>query len=696
MHGRMEYNTDLYDETTIRRMLGHYERLLEEVIINPSLPVSRISLLTPQEERQLLIEWNDTAVDYPKEKCVHELVEEQTARTPHRVAVVFEEQSVKYIDLNQRSNQLAHHLRAIGVGPDVLVAVCLDRSPDMLVAILGVLKAGGAYLPVDPALPKDRQAFMLEDAQVPILLTTSTHSGEMPPHTAIEIHFDTDWDSIATHSIENPARLSNSKHLAYVLYTSGSTGKPKGVTITHSNLVNFLASMRLEPGLNHNDTLVAVTTLSFDIAGLELWLPLYVGARVVIASREVAMDGIKLAALLDSSDATMMQATPATWRLLLETGWAGKTDLVALCGGEALSSSLVTSMLPLCKSLWNMYGPTETTIWSTLSQVQAHDGVSLGHPIANTQILIVDSHQQLVPVGVAGELCIGGDGLSRGYLNRPELTAERFIPNPFSQQADERLYKTGDLARRLADGRIEYLGRSDHQVKIRGFRIELGEIEAVLMRHPFIREGVVVAREDVEGDKRLVGYVVLAPDARFDPADLRLWIKESLPEYMVPVAWVQMDRLPLSPAGKVDRKNLPTPEYVRPELSSTFQQARTPTEELVASIYAEVLQLDKVGLHDDFFELGGHSLLGTQVVSRIRHAFQIELPLRSLFEAPNVAGLAERVETAQRQMQGLQTSPLRRIPRNQPLPLSLPSGGSGSWISSSPTIRCITSPTSSG
>jgi amino acid adenylation domain-containing protein len=663
----LEYNTDLYNAETINQILDHYCSLLEVVVQDPACRISELSFLDEREQNQLVLGWNDTAIDYPKEKCVHQLIEEQAARTPDRVAAVFQERSLSYADLNERANQLAHRLQAVGVGPEVLVAVCLERSLDMLVAILGVLKAGGAYLPVDPAFPKDRQAFMLEDAHVPVMLTTSRLSAEMPSYSGLAINLDTDWDSIATYSKENPEHLSSPDNLAYVLYTSGSTGKPKGVMITHRNLVNFLESMRLEPGLNEDDTLVAVTTLSFDIAGLELWLPLYAGARVVIASREVAMDGTALAALLHSSHATLMQATPATWKLLLETGWAGEPKLVVLCGGEALSPALVDGVLPLCKSMWNMYGPTETTIWSTISRVEAGKSISLGHPIANTQILILDSHNRLVPIGVTGELCIGGDGVSRGYLNRPELTAERFIPNPYGQDSQEKLYKTGDLARRIFDGTIEYLGRVDHQVKIRGYRIELGEIEAVLARHPSVRECVVIAREDQPGNKFLAAYLIpVDPQVHLDVEELRAYVKQSLPDYMVPTGWMEMERFPLTPNGKVSRKDLPAPDQ-RAAKAATGQMPRTLVEIRLASIWEEVLQVPSVRVDDDFFNLGGHSLLAVQMMTRAREAFGCDLSLTLLFSAPKLRDLAQIIQ-AERGKHPFQTLiPIRKTGSKPPL-----------------------------
>ena len=640
-----EYNTDLYDASTIQRWLEHFHNLLAAIIADPSRRISELDFLSDSEKHTLLVEWNNTAADYPRQRSLPDLIEAQVARVPDRVAVVFEDESLTYRELNQRANQLAHHLRAIGVIQETLVGVCLERSPEMLVAILAILKAGGAYLPIDPAFPKDRQAFMLADAKAPVLLTTSTLALTMSAHEAVEVHLDTCRPAIALQSEENLAPPADPANLAYVLYTSGSTGKPKGVMISHGNLVNFLESMRHEPGLTEEDTLLAVTTLSFDIAGLELWLPLYVGARVVIASRKVSMDGQQLIALLHSSQATVMQATPATWRLLLETGWTGEPNLVVLCGGEALSASLVSAVLPRCKAMWNMYGPTETTIWSTIDKVESDDRISLGYPIANTQIVILDGNAQLAPIGINGELCIGGDGVSHGYLNQPELTAEKFILNPFSSNSGARLYRTGDLARRLPDGRLEFAGRIDHQVKIRGFRIELGEIETVLARNLDVRECVVIAREDQPGNKYIAAYIVAANTQ----GPLNIWelassLKEFLPDYMVPTAWVQLEHLPLSANGKIARQNLPVPDN-RGTKSNAGQEPRKLTEIRLASIWEEVLNVHSVTVDDDFFSLGGHSLLAVQMMARAQEAFGCELPLTLLFGSPRLGDLAKAIQT---------------------------------------------------
>ena len=648
LSGWVEYRTDLFEAATITRMLGHLETLLEGIIADPDQRLSELPLLTEADRYQLLVGRNDTRVDYLKDKCIHELFEGQAESTPDAVAVVFEDEQLTYSELNRRANQLAHYLRKLGVGPEVLVGICVERSVEMVVGLLGILKAGAAYVPLDPEYPKERLSFMLEDAEVPVLLTQERLVEGLPEHNAEVICLDTGWEAIKCEGEWNPIGGATADDLAYVIYTSGSTGRPKGVQIMHQAVVNFLNSMRQRPGLVEEDTVLSVTTLSFDIAALELYLPLIVGARLVMVSREVASDGRQLWERLSNSGATMMQATPATWRLLLQAGWQGSPQLKILCGGEALSLELASQLLVKGSSLWNLYGPTETTIWSAVHKIESERGpVVIGSPIANTQIHILDRHLNPVPISVPGELYIGGDGLARGYLNRPELTAEKFIQNPFSRETGARLYKTGDLARYLADGNIEFLGRIDHQVKVRGFRIELGEIEAVLAGHEGVRETVVVAREDEPGEKRLVAYLVAAQETAPTVSELRSLLKGRLPEYMVPSAFVVLDELPLTPNGKVDRRALPAPDHTRPELEEAFVAPRTPVEEVVAGIWAEVLGMEQVGIHDNFFELGGHSLKATQVVSRVREAFQVELPLRSLFESPTVAELALAVTQSQ-------------------------------------------------
>ena len=488
----------------------------------------------------------------------------------------------------------------------------MERSLEMVVGLLGILKASGAYVPLDPDYPQERIAFMLTDAHVPVLVTQQSLLERLPRHEAQVVCLDQDWEAIAEQPDENLSMASRLDHLAYVIYTSGSTGKPKGVQIPHRALTNCLCSMQQEPGLTNGDVLFSVTTLSFDIFGLELYLPLIAGARVVIASRRMTVDGVLLGQALDRSDATVLQATPATWRMLLESGWQGRAGLKMLCGGEALARDLAVALREKGGELWNMYGPTETTIWSSTCKVKPEDEViSIGSPIANTQLYVLDKHLQPVPVGVTGVLYIGGDGLARGYLNRPELTWEKFIESSFGAG---RIYNTGDLARYLCNGRLECLGRVDHQVKIRGYRIELGEIEAVLRQSPSVREAVVVAQEDDPDQKKLVAYVV--SDQASSVSALRNHLRQQLPEYMVPSAIVSLEALPLTPNGKVDRKALPAPDRSVRDLEVGFVAPRTPLESCIAEVWQDVLQVESVGVHDNFFELGGDSLLTIQVVAR--------------------------------------------------------------------------------
>ncbi|OYE00557.1 non-ribosomal peptide synthetase [Nostoc sp. 'Peltigera membranacea cyanobiont' 232] len=686
LFGWWEYNTDLFDSSTIERMTGHFLTLLEAIVANPSERISQLPMLTASEQQQLLVEWNNTQVDYPQDKCIHQLFEEQVERTPDAVAVVFENQQLTYHELNTRANQLAHYLRSLGVKADVLVGICVERSLEMVVGLLGILKAGGAYVPLDPEYPQERLRFILEDAQVSVLLSQNHLVEKLPECQAQLVSLDTNWQFICQLPPENPITDVQSINLAYVIYTSGSTGKPKGVQISHKSVSNFLSAMQQRPGITEQDTLLAVTTISFDIAALEIFLPITVGACLVIARRDVTLDGRELFDLLVKSKATIMQATPATWRLLLDSNYQF-SDLKILCGGEALPWDLVNQLLARSASLWNLYGPTEATIWSSVCQLESHDSlISIGRPIDNTQIYILDQNLQPVPVGVPGELHIGGAGLARGYLNRPELTQEKFIPNPFvggrgaeeqrgrgeteyQSSNSERLYKTGDLARYLPDGNIEYLGRIDNQVKIRGFRIELGEIEAALSQHPHVQASCVIAHEDTPGDKRLVAYIVPQAQVTLTISELRSDLKKKLPDYMVPSAIVILESLPLTPNGKVDRRALPAAEPSS-ELLEKYVAPRSPIEEILALIWQQVLKVELVGRHDNFFELGGHSLLATQLISRVRSSLKVELPLRSLFAAPTIAQLAPSIQQLQQQNLELAAPPILPRTGNVELPLS--------------------------
>jgi amino acid adenylation domain-containing protein len=577
MAGVIEYDSDRFDLSVVKRIgesllstvneictdvqqkvgtitspLFDSQQYMRGIVSNPDEPASELPILSADERHQLLIMWNDTKADYPADACIHQLFEEQAYRTPEAIAVEFEGQRLTYSELNTRSSQFAEHLQELGVGPDILVALYIERSLEMVIALLGILKAGGAYLPLDRMFPRDRLAFMLEDANPLVLVTLINLQEELPPHHAEVVCVDAFSQAKAVKTVtERPT----SANLAYVLYTSGSTGKPKGVEISHLAVINFLSSMRKVPGMNAHDILLSVTTISFDILGLELWLPLTSGATVTIVSQEVTKDGKQLAKVIAESNATVMQATPATWRLLLESGWKGSPGLKILCGGEAWTIELANSLLSKCASLWNMYGPTETTIWSAVCQVRNGEPISLGRPIANTQFYVVDQQLQLLPMGTPGELLIGGAGLARGYLNQPEMTAEKFISDPFSGNKEARLYRTGDTVRYLPDGRLEFIGRLDQQVKIRGFRIELGDIESVLCEEPGIKQAAIVVHKN-KGEKHLVAYVVPTGESKQSTAKLRAYLKQKLPSYMIPSTFVIMPDLPLTPNGKVDRKAL--------------------------------------------------------------------------------------------------------------------------------------------
>ncbi|HEX8872059.1 MAG TPA: amino acid adenylation domain-containing protein, partial [Candidatus Acidoferrum sp.] len=670
LRGRMEYNTDLFEAATIERMLGHYQALLEAAVASPTVPVSELPLLTGAERQQLLCGWNATDFDYPRDLCLHELFEQQAAKTPEAIACVFAEQQISYSELNQKANQLAHYLQKRGARPGERIGIFVERSLEMMIGLLGIQKSGAAYVPLDPSYPAERLRLTLDDAQVKVLVTQESLLASMPEHQAEVLCLDRDWPAIAQESSANAKSGATPEDLVYVIFTSGSTGRPKGVQVPHRAVVNLMTFMADELRMGANDVFPALASFAFDMCIPELYLALVSGGRVVIGEKHLAGNGEELSALLRKHGATIVHATPTTWNLLLECGFSGQ-GLKRVIGAEPVPRDLCTRLLEAYPSLYNFYGPTETTVWSAFHHFRSADEpLVVGKPLANTQIYILDKQLQPVPIGIPGEIHIAGDGVTCGYLNRPELTAEKFIRDPFSAKPGAKMYKTGDLGRYLMDGRIEFQGRIDNQVKVRGYRIELGEIETVLGKHPSVQECVVIAREDVQGDKRLVGYVVPVAGQTVNASELRTWVKERLPEYMVPVAVVSMERLPLSPNGKVDRKNLPAPEYRRPELEGEYEQARTPAEEVMAGIWAEVLKLDQVGVHDDFFALGGHSLLATQVVSRVRQAFQVELPLRALFEAPTVAGLTEKAETLQREKQGLQAPPIVRVDRRQKLPLS--------------------------
>ena len=667
-----DYNTVLFDEATIRRWMGHYTTLLENLGNSLGQPVSKLPLLSESERRQMVVDWNDTKATYPDGQCVHELFHQQALRTPEAVAAVYEGQQQTYAELNCKANQLAQYLSKQGVKAGSLVGVFIDRSAEMIVALLGVLKAGAAYVPMDPTYPNERIAFVLEDASVPVLLTQEKLTPNLAGSRVRTICLDTDWQSIAKESGEAPAHAAVPSDLAYVIYTSGSTGRPKGVEISHRALVNLLHSMQKKPGLEPRDTLLAVTTLSFDIAGLELFLPLITGAKLVIASREAAANGSQLLALMKSSGATVMQATPVTWKLLLEAGWDGNPALKVLCGGEAFPRELANDLNRRATSVWNMYGPTETTIWSAASPIHSGDGpVLIGGPIDNTQFYVLERSGAVAPIGVAGELYIGGDGLARGYFRRPELTAANFVSNPFAADPGQRIYKTGDLVRRLSGGAIEFLGRLDTQVKLRGFRIELGEIETALARYPGVGEAVVTVREDIPGDKRLVAYITSAHKGLTVTA-VREFLTGKLPNYMLPSALVIMDAMPLTPNRKIDRKALPVPGEGRASRERAFVAPRSEQERLLADIWAQVLHLERVGIEDNLFELGADSLHIFQIAARAGKA-GITIGPAAFLKHRTIASLMAHLEAGFAQPNAQPVSPILPVSREKYRLKSLPS-----------------------
>jgi len=639
LEAEIEFNTDLFDPETIDRLWGNLATCIESAIAAPEEKVAKLSLLTPAERAQLLVEWNDTARNDPRETPLAALVEAQVERTPDAAALVFGEKRLTYRDLNQRANRLAHELRKLGAGPERLVAVSVNRSPDMIVALLAIVKTGGVYLPIDPLHPAKRIAYTFEDSGVQLLVTEKKVHASLPPFAGTTVFLEDDaWQKNSIANLDVPVSPDN---LAYLLYTSGSTGNPKGVQIPRKALINLLWSMRQSFQLDETDRLLAVTTISFDISGLEVWVPLLVGAQIVIASREQAADGLALQALLQQHDITVLQGTPVLWRLLFDAGWRGKPNLQALCGGEAMPPEFATQLAPVVRHLWNLYGPTETTIWSTFHQVvNGITPISIGRPIANTQCYVLDSLLQLVPAGVPGDLYIGGDGLARGYFNRPELTAEKFIPDPF-RGPEARMYKTGDTARYRHDGTIEFLGRNDQLVKIRGFRVEMGEIESALKAQSEIKQAVVIVREDTPGDKRLVAYMVASAPVLPASSELRRRLKQTLPEYSVPTSYIYLDRLPISPAGKIDIKALPQPEFANSLANDTYVAPRNRVEEVLAAIWAEVLKLPQIGIHDDFFEMGGDSFQAARTVVKVIAALpEFKVAIATMLKAPTVAEFA--------------------------------------------------------
>ncbi|MGH3836707.1 MAG: amino acid adenylation domain-containing protein, partial [Pseudonocardiaceae bacterium] len=671
LSGAVEYRPESFHGTTIGRMAAHLVQVLNVVTADPSITVGKIGILTEVERRRTLVEWNDTEHVVPS-VVLPELFQAQVARTPDSVAVVFEGAELTYAELNARANRLARLLIQCGAGPERFVALALPRSTDLIVALLAVLKIGAGYLPIDLGYPVERIGFMLIDAD-PVVVVTTTKLADHVPSEVPRVMLDEPdtlarWTTYPDANVEDDERdyvlcLSNA---AYVIYTSGSTGRPKGVVVPLGGLGNLLAAMQERFVLGPGDRLLAVTTVGFDIANLEIFLPLLSGAAVVLADRDVAQDPFVLRQTVVSAGVSVMQATPSLWRAVLAEGAAELRGVRVLVGGEALPIDLAASLVKCAASVTNLYGPTETTIWSTAAVVdeRAAGGPSIGRPIANTQVYVLDARLRPVPVGVVGELYIAGAGVARGYWKRAGLTAQRFIACPFGGPG-ARMYRTGDLVRWTSDGQLKYLGRTDHQVKVRGFRIELGEIEVALLRHDNVVEAVVMARDD-SGHQRLVAYVVPAVDDILDSAELRGFLRQVLPDYMVPSAFVTLDEFPLTPNGKLDRRALPAPDW-NAILRADYVPPHSDVERTIAQIWSEVLGVKQVGVEDNFFELGGDSLLSFRALSRICATFGVNLSARVVFDAPTVARIADLLTAAPRPDHAERITP---VPRDRALPLS--------------------------
>jgi amino acid adenylation domain-containing protein len=639
--GAFDYRAELFEAETVKRMVRHFEQVLRAAVADVEQKVSDIELLSKGEREQILVRWNSTRREGGEWKGIAELFEEQVKRTPDALAIVFREQQLSYRELNQRANQLAHYLRELGVGPEQIVGILMDRSVEMVTAVLAVLKAGGAYLPLDSEYPQERLSFMLSDAGVGLLLTR-----EQLPRTEIKVIAVNQSEEIKRQSVENPAKEVSGENLAYVIYTSGSTGKPKGVQIRHRGVSNVIAASIERLGVGAGSRVLQAASLSFDASVLEIFTALLSGASLFLVDVETLMSNSRLGQLMRDQAITFIASPPSRLDTITESNFPNLRTIIV--GGESCSADTVARWSG-GRRFFNAYAPTETTIYSTLFECSeiTSQPPPVGRPIANTEVYLLDGRLHPVPLGARGELYIGGAGIARGYLNRPELTAERFIPNPFGSEPGARLYRTGDLARYLPDGNIEFVGRTDQQVKLRGFRIELGEIEAALGQHPAVRETVVTLREDRPRDKRLIAYLVMKPTADGETfptaSEWRGYLKEKLPEYMIPSLFVRLEELPRTATGKIDRRALPAPELSGTDAGGTYVEPRTAVEKMLSELWSEVLGVERVGVRDNFFELGGHSLLATQLISRVREDFHVDVELRTLFEFPTVEGLAEIV-----------------------------------------------------
>ncbi|GJD16860.1 hypothetical protein RIVM261_018160 [Rivularia sp. IAM M-261] len=637
--GSFEYNSDLFEQSSIQRMAGHLQTLFSGIVANPQQRLSDLPLLTEFEQHQVLWQWNDTEVEYSQLQCIHELFEAQVEKTPDAIAIVFESQQLTYRELNQRANQLAHYLQQLGVKPEVLVGICVERSLNMVIGLLAILKAGGAYVPLDPSYPTERIAFILEETQAPVLLTQTSLVPAMPQHQAIVVCLDTDWHLIAQQSQENVFSQLTTDNLAYVIYTSGSTGRPKGVMIKHASTVAMLDWANKTFAIEARAGVLASTSICFDLSVFEVFVPLCCGGKVILIE-----NALYLATLPAAFNVTLINTVPSVISQLIRNNSIPKTVQTVNIAGEPLQNQLVQQLYKQdnIQQVFNLYGPSEDTTYSTFAWIQkgANNTPPIGRPIHNTRTYLLDQNLHPVPVGVPGMLYISGAGLARGYFNQAELTADKFIPNPYGNLPGERLYKTGDLARYLPNGEIEYIGRIDNQVKIRGFRIELGEIETLLCQYPEVQEAVIAIYSPQADSQRIVAYVVPQKEQILTIPELRSFLESKLASYMVPAAFVTLEALPLTPNGKIDRKALIAPDTTRPELEVVYQPPQTEVEKTIADIWQQVLNVENVGIHDNFFELGGNSLLLVQIHSKLQKIFQKDFLLVEMFQHPTVSHLA--------------------------------------------------------
>jgi amino acid adenylation domain-containing protein len=645
-----QFDTDLFDESTIRRMMEHFELLLKNAVRNPDEHINTISILSESEFHKLIVELNDTAQTFPGADTVHQLFEEQVGRNPDAVALVFENERLTYRELNRRANRLAHRLRARGVTLDTPVGVFMERSLEMVIALLGILKAGGAYVPLDPDYPVERSKFMIEDAQCTIVLTQSRLESNIPPHAGAVLILDAECSVVESEPDTNPDCATSPDAACYIIYTSGSTGQPKGVINIHKGVANRLKWMRAAFDIRPDERFMQKTPFSFDVSVWELFEPLICGATLVIARPGGHRDSAYLIDLIEKERITTIHFVPAMLQIFLEESGITRCSSIkrVVCSGEALPYELQQRFFSRMNAeLHNLYGPTEASVEVSAYACErgsGRRGVPIGKPIANTRLYVLDAELKSVPQGITGELYIGGVAVARGYLNRPELNAERFIADPFNSERGAKMYKTGDLARVLSDGNIDYLGRRDHQVKIRGFRIELGEIESALARHPAVRDCVVMAA-DMNGGKNLIAYAVLRTGHTAQSRELRAFLEKQLPLFMVPPTFILLDAFPLTASGKIDRRALPSADPARDSTKEPGAAPRNENERTILTIWQKILGSDRIGIFDNFFELGGHSLLTIQVLSRIRDQLKVDVPIQTFFEVPTVAGLAETLDT---------------------------------------------------